>query len=357
MQASELDLPLLRRLHPVGTLAGDRLKDILPITRKTTFRRGEPISRPQDWSGQVVYLAQGELRVDTAAGGKEVWVGGHGQALNPLIRDTRVPRAMVPITDVSLISFAEDPLDVLVTWDQLAVSGADPADADTSAPDWRSMSGVFSTKSLTEGVFSCLPPANIGQLLKRFERIAVKKGDMVIRQGAPGDYYYVIERGRCRVTRDVAGSRLELAELRDGDAFGEEALVADASRNATVEMITSGVLLRLAKGDFVTMLKEPLLHRLDAAAAAARASGGAVWIDVRFPAEFREDGIPGAINIPLNELRTAAAGLDPKTEYIVYCQTGRRSSAGAFLMSQRGLNVFLLDGGCRQLRRATEHTS
>ena len=67
----------------------------------------------------------------------------------------------------------------------------------------------------------------------------------------------------------------------------------------------------------------------------------------RFPAEYRSDGFPGALNIPLDDIRQAVAALDPRKEYIVYCQTGRRSSAAAFLLSQRGFNAALLEGGMR----------
>jgi len=84
------------------------------------------------------------------------------------------------------------------------------------------------------------------------------------------------------------------------------------------------------------------------------AASGATWIDVRFPAEYRSDGFPGAINIPLDDLRQASAALDPAKEYIVYCQTGRRSSAAAFLLSQRGFNAVLLEGGMKAYADAME---
>ena len=75
---------------------------------------------------------------------------------------------------------------------------------------------------------------------------------------------------------------------------------------------------------------------------------------MRFPAEYQGDGYPGAINIPLNDIRQASTALDPGKEYIVYCQTGRRSSAAAFLLSQRGLQATLLEGGMRARAGALE---
>ena len=53
---------------------------------------------------------------------------------------------------------------------------------------------------------------------------------------------------------------IKLAELGVGDTFGEEALIAEAKRNATVTMLTDGVLMRLNKQDFRELMNEPLLQ-------------------------------------------------------------------------------------------------
>ncbi len=170
---------------------------------------------------------------------------------------------------------------------------------------------------------------------------------MIIREGEEGDFYYVVESGRCTVSRQIGGVIVALAELKSGDAFGEEALVANTKRNATVAMKTDGVLLRLAKADFIELLKEPLMHRISRSEADKKAAAGAIWLDVRFQAEYNADKLPGAINIPLNEIRNLFGSLDSQKEYIVYCQSGRRSSAAAFLLSQRGYKAYLLEGGLR----------
>ena len=46
------------------------------------------------------------------------------------------------------------------------------------------------------------------------------------------------------------------------------------------------------------------------------------------------------------------AVLDRSREYIAYCQSGRRSAAAAFLLSQRGFKVWLLDGGLKATQKA-----
>ncbi|MBK8762938.1 MAG: cyclic nucleotide-binding domain-containing protein [Sulfuritalea sp.] len=341
-----VSVDLLARLQPLTSLSRDGLGDLIALCRTHQFARGSDPFRAADWTGQLVYLIKGQILATLSDGASRVLVGGHELAASPIARGDKSPARSQAITDIVLLSLEEDKLDIILTWNQLATT-AHGSERGTDITDWRRMSDMFALDNLTVGVFASLPPANIQSLLGKFNRLPVKRGDTIIKQGDPGDFYYLIESGRCKVTRKVAGSSIELAELKEGNAFGEEALVADTARNATVVMKTDGVLLRLSKADFNELLRAPLLQRVSAREAAAGIEGGAVWIDVRFPAEYRSDGFPGALNIPLDDIRQAVAALDPRKEYIVYCQTGRRSSAAAFLLSQRGFNAALLEGGMR----------
>jgi rhodanese-related sulfurtransferase len=103
--------------------------------------------------------------------------------------------------------------------------------------------------------------------------------------------------------------------------------------------------MRLAKAAFRSLLEQPLLRRVDIAEAAELARRGVVRIDVRTEEEYRQWGAADALNIPLYLVRLRMRRLDPRRSYIVFCDTGERSSAAAFLMTGRGLKVYLLDGG------------
>ena len=351
--ADTVSIDLLARLQPLTSLGNEGLRELLPLCRTHAFTRATDPFRAANWSGQVVYLVRGQLWVNMPDGVARVLVGGHDLAAAPVARDGKVPVSSKAITDVELLSLKEDTLDIVVTWNQLA-SPDETATGGAAQTDWRMMSGMFAVDNLTVGAFAALPPANIQAMLDKFSRVPAKRGQTIIKQGDPGDYYYLIESGRCKVSRLVAGTPVQLAELKEGDAFGEDALVADTVRNATVTMNTDGMLLRLSKQDFDKLLRAPLLQKVSGDEGDRRVAAGATWIDVRFPAEYQSDGYPGAINIPLNDIRQASAALDPAKEYIVYCQTGRRSSAAAFLLSQRGFHAALLDGGMRARAGAME---
>ncbi len=334
----------LRAFEPLGALSGERLKELAGLCLPEFLPRGSSPFRVDGGDGQVIYLLSGELKLAHGDGSVEVVVGGCDAALHPLPVVLPGAAASRSITDAELLRIDGHLLDIMLTWDQLGMQASTPADK-AEPTDWHLLSGAFRMESLTSGVFSQLPPANIDALLRRFERVRFKAGDVVIREGDEGDYYYLIESGRCEVTRQVGGSSLVLAELKGGDAFGEEALVAGEKRNATVTMRTNGVLLRLGKQDFSELLCAPLLKRVSRAEAERRVAAGAVWLDVRFPAECQRDRLPGAINIPLGEIRNAIGPLESDKEYIVYCQSGRRSSAAAFILSQHGYHSAWLEGG------------
>ncbi len=212
---------------------------------------------------------------------------------------------------------------------------------------------VFSASKLQTGVFSRLPSANIEEMFRRMAQLSVKAEQVIITQGAEGDYYYLIESGTAVVSRvaEPSAPPVVLAELKQGDAFGEEALVSDNKRNASVVMKTEGVLLRLNKTDFIELLKAPLISQVSMSEAEQYVQGGALWLDVRFPTEFKFDHLPNAINTPLNEIRNLIDKLEKDKQYIVYCQTGRRSSAAAFILIEHGLKVVVLKGGTRGARK------
>lgn len=334
-------------LAPLSALSAERLRELADIAvLERGARGGDPLAG-RAIEGHSVFLLRGEILLMYAGGGTLVVVGGRGNGRHPLNRRGATIARSKAISDVELLTVNDEVLDILVTFDQVAAGDAAAGSVMGQAvrSDSRLASGIFSLANLRHGVFAQLPAARIEELLARFERVSARRGDVVIREGEEGDYYYVIESGRCHVERMVGGVKVALAELKSGDAFGEEALASEARRNATVSMATDGQLLRLGKRDFNELLGEPLLQRLSYAEGLERVARGAAWLDVRYPSEYRYDRLPGALNVPLNEVRNSFPVLEPAREYIVYCQSGRRSSAAAFLFAQRGFKVCLLAGG------------
>jgi rhodanese-related sulfurtransferase len=336
----------LALLEPLAGLSPERLTELAGMVVVERAMRGtDPLKGRMT---QSIFILQGEILLAYDGGGTLVVVGGSEESRQALNRQSRGLARSKAITDVDVLAIDDDVLDILSTWDQVTgAEGDESAMGDAIRSDARLMTGAFSLSTLRSGAFSQLPAAHIDELMKRFERMKTERGAVVIREGDEGDFYYVVESGRFQVERLVGGAKVVLAELKGGDAFGEEALVSEAKRNATVVSLGEGMLLRLSKNDFNELLREPLLRRIRFEVAAEQVRQGALWLDVRYPSEYQYDKLPGAINVPLAEVRNMFAVLDRNKEYVAYCQSGRRSAAAAFLFAQRGFKVWLLEGGLK----------
>lgn len=197
-------------------------------------------------------------------------------------------------------------------------------------------------------LFKDVPPQNLQEMYGRMETVGVSKGDVVIKEGDEGDYYYLLAVGTATVTRKAQA----VAALTGPTGFGEEALISNAKRNATITMTSDGVLMRLSKDTFNDHVKEPLVTWFSHVEAQEKIASGWKWIDVRYATEAHQSRLHAAIELPMEELRARMAGLDKGLSYICYCENGRQSSTAAFLLRQHGFKVGVLRGGLLSLKRA-----
>lgn len=202
-------------------------------------------------------------------------------------------------------------------------------------------------------LFKDLPEDNLEEMFRNMETMNVKSGFKIINEGAEGDYYYLLVCGTAKVTRrTVSGGSEELATLSEPTGFGEEALISNAKRNATITMATPGTVMRLSKDGFNDYVKEPIVQWFSPMEAQTKIAEGARWVDVRDVTQSEHDHLHGSISIPMNDLRTQLLELDKATLYVCYCENGRLSSTAAFLMRQAGLNAGVLRGGLNSLKKA-----
>ena len=225
-----------------------------------------------------------------------------------------------------------------------AVRSSDPSPGDT--PD-ASGELEWMRQLMRSELFRRIPAANVHRIITLLENISVSANDVIIQQDTIGDYYFFIRCGRAQVTRKTRPNApyVKLAERVEGQSFGEEALVSDAPRNATVTMLTDGELMRLSKKSFIELIQKPTLNSVSFGQARMLVRESAVWVDVRFAEEHALSGIDGSINVPLDEIRNRADEFDTSHRYVVYCDSGRESSAGAFLLTELGFDVCYLAGG------------
>ena len=85
------------------------------------------------------------------------------------------------------------------------------------------------------GLFASLPGETLGKLAERMQRDEVPPGTALIREGQPGDRFYVLLSGLAGVSQTSLGER---RIIRAGEFFGEVALAMNVPRTATVTTIT-----------------------------------------------------------------------------------------------------------------------
>jgi CRP-like cAMP-binding protein len=340
MEDKPVDLDVLRSFSPLDGLKRENLHALSRKTRLQEMDAGRVLFKEGESDKRSIYLVGGEVELRVGDRTVSMLRGGTPEARIAIAPGQPRRFTARAISDISYISVDSDLLDVLITWDQTGSYEVSEIAGATDADDW--MTVLLQTKA-----FHRIPPANLQALFMRMQHVACRAGETVIKQGADGDYFYVITKGTVVVTRETPMNRdgLKLAELGVGESFGEEALVSDTKRNATIAMLTDGALVRLGKDDFRELLHEPLLHWVDLPHAKELIERGARWLDVRLPSEFAAFHFDDALNVPLYFIRLKVKTLDTTTPYVAVCDTGRRSSAAAFLLSERGFDAYCLQGG------------
>jgi CRP-like cAMP-binding protein len=333
-------------LKSFAPLDGMKRENLAALAKKITVRTlnaGRLMFDQGDTDKRTFWLVSGSLEINEGDRTVATLTGGTPEARNPLY--PQLPRRVSARArgEVTYLSIDSDLLDVMITWDQTGTYEVAELQAqlqNAGSDDW--MTTLLQTKA-----FHRIPPANIQAIFQRLQRLPTRAGEVIIKQGGEGDYFYIIVSGKCAVSRETPLKQegIRLAELGVGDTFGEEALIAEAKRNATVTMISDGVLMRLKKEDFRELMNEPLLQWVSREQASEIVAKGGRWLDVRLPSEHQTLAIEGALNIPLYLIRLKLSTLDPAVPYVVYCDTGRRSSAAAYLLVERGFDAYVLSGG------------
>jgi uncharacterized protein YhbP (UPF0306 family) len=133
--------------------------------------------------------------------------------------------------------------------------------------------GLDFKREVVYSVFTGLPRQQALGFTGELQPINVAAGEIIVRQGAPADKIFIIIKGEVGVEREEAdGSKVELDTLRDGQFFGEVAILRDTPREATARALTDVTLLALQRdtfqklvagslgttGDFDTVIKQRL---------------------------------------------------------------------------------------------------
>ena len=343
---------LIRQLVPVNELSEEVQNQVISKAELLNVKKKRKVFKEGGKDNYSYYLLDGEIELVAKGHVHSSIVGGTDRARYPMAQ--LQPRQFTgrATMDSVVLQIDRGSLDKLLVMGQNKAESDDfkgsssqgvemeVSELDSEEEDWM-------TRMLSSELFSSIPTANIHQLFTLLEPVEYKTGDKIIVQGETGELYYIVQEGHCEVLRasKPGAKEMKLAELRPGDGFGEEALITGTPRNATVKMLSDGIVAQLSKDDFTTLIQKPTVKTVSPEKATEIIAQGGTWLDVRSKDEYEKSTIEGSMNIPLSALRGEIRNLSADVHYILFCDTGARSSAAIFVLTDRGLTASCLDGG------------
>jgi hypothetical protein len=328
---------LLHTLRPLEGLSAGNLKELARHVNSIEMPADKMVFKRNQVNQYYYYLLDGKIELLDAQFQIQPLMSDDDRASAPL--DTANPYQYSAISKsvVTLLKVSKDKLDLVLTWDQAGnYLVADVGEDDYLERDW--MSCLLGSK-----LFQQIPPANLQQLFAKFNERQMKAGQRVITEGDQGDAFFVVQNGRVQVLRyqEAGRERQLLAELGPGEYFGEEALIGNTVRNASVEMITDGVLMELGKEDFKKLLEEPVVQYVTESELTHWSSLGKAYklLDVRLPVEIVATERKNRLIITLADLRNHLQELDDSLVYVLCPEAGRRAVLGAYLLQQAGFKA------------------
>lgn len=337
---------LIKRFSPLNQIDHKYHSQLASEVRLITVDAGDIIIRKSRNAKQMHFLVSGTVEVRESFENRfniDHTQPECGRALEAAL----AKRASVKAVDSCVVLVASaDQIDQYLTWSQdysifyldetdLLVDDNDLIDDDFQE-DW---DNVFVRSKLAANMSN----RAIHQLLSQVEDVEVKAGQTVVRANTSGDYFYIIKYGNAEVKTAANGPFCgKCFDLGPGNYFGDEALVAETIRNATVTMTTDGVLGRLDADAFNHLIKQHLVSQLteDVRAGATNVR----ILDVRFPIEYKQGHVKDSVNLPISSLRQRLDDMKESFLYVISPANDRRAELATYLMRQAGFDAYQLPG-------------
>ena len=329
-----------RSLVPLSTIREQHMRVALDQACEITVCKNTTLFAEHEALDELHYLLSGEVLLKHHSGRERIITADFHWL--PIVQFQADKFSAMALTDCVLLKFDREKLDNILTWSQ----AADYLEIDISYDRNFDDDADWMTSILNSNLFYKIPPLNVFSIYDCVSSVNVNAGEIILKQGDEGDYCYFIKEGKAKVTRINDHDQEELlAEIALGQCFGEDALIKNTRRNASVSMLTNGVLIRLHKADFAKLLQAPFVDNIPVHTLESIDKESMVLLDVRTQEEFDYKHIKNALHIPFHLLRLKVRLLDPEKNYLVYCNTGARSYAAAVLLSQKGYKASLLEKG------------
>ncbi len=335
----------IRQLIPLSTIPTEQFEFICNNLSTETAKPNTFLFKKNDTDNKLIYLIDGSISLQSDSIIVESISSESESARFALAH--QIPRKIDALTLTKVTFIKLDP-STLNTQASIPPEQQENSYMATDEPEeLESENGDWMTTLLKSPIFRALPPANLQQIVMALTEVNYQKGDFIIKQGDPGDFYYLIKKGHCLISRkpSVNAKEIKLAQLRTQDTFGEDSLLSGEPRNVSVTALTDVSLIRLSKEKFISLIKEPSLKFIEHTQISEELAKGTILIDVRPPDEYNKRHLARSINTPFFSLRMHIKSLDKRKPIIVICSNGKTSEAAAFLLLRNKFSAMIAVGG------------
>lgn len=331
---------VLHSFMPLGKLTDEQLDLLVEKSELLHLYKGQTLVRAGDAAAVHYYLIHGSLTLVSADSDLMVVQAGDLLSSQPIAHQFPRRQTVLADTDSSVLKIHSTLVENLLCWGQVARCLLSEIASDESyVEDY-----VWIKKLLESKLFFKIPPINIRKILKKFSEVNVNKNEVIIKEGDEGTCCYLVKSGKAKVFVDAAGEQ-PVADLGPGSVFGEDALVTENRRNASVIMSTDGVLMRLEKMDFYQLLTQPAVTSVTSANVDELLKSGAELLDVRTQGEYELSHLPKSLNLPLQLVYLKSKILDKNKLYITCSSTEERARAAAYFLTEQGFKAYALQTG------------
>lgn len=236
-------------------LDGDSFAQVLGSLQLRRFVRGQPIIQEGQPGDSFFILAEGHVAVSRNANGKTINLARlhPGAVFGEMALISRAPRTAT-VT-------AEDDCELLELKRAALENQAQELQSVMKALQAFTHERFLHNLTATSPIFKPFPRSIRAEIVKKFRDFPVDAGDELIAEGEVGQGLFLILKGNVQVTKKSDdGETIVLATLKEGDVFGEIALLQDSPTTATCTASSKGELLFLPRKEFLsTMARHPEL--------------------------------------------------------------------------------------------------
>lgn len=337
---------LIQRFSPLNQISQKYHSQLASQLRMIKVRQGDTIIAKSRNTKLLHFLVVGKVDIRESFENRYTIDDKDSSGQQPLEASLAERGSAKAASDCLILVANTDQVDQYLTWSQdynifyldegdLSVTDQDLID-DSFQEDW---DNVFIRSKLAANLSNRV----IHEVLSQLEDVEVKSNEVIVKANSIGDYFYVLKEGVAEVQTESKGPfKGACFKLNPGNYFGDEALVADTKRNATVTMKSHGVLGRLPIDAFNLLIKQHLVSPLTADMHWATNDDDVAVLDVRFPIEFNLGHEDGSINLPINRLRKELGAFKQSLRYIVTPANDSRAELATYLMRQAGFEAYHL---------------